>query len=93
MKPGWLVGLLLDGYWQPRHAAASAVSGAKTLVHKEFGEAMERDYWSASKKFWQTVRCLHRGKQCSTNTVYSGCHELLTSTEEIILLRGSPQSL
>uniref|UniRef100_A0A671U0G4 Endonuclease/exonuclease/phosphatase domain-containing protein n=1 Tax=Sparus aurata TaxID=8175 RepID=A0A671U0G4_SPAAU len=43
-------------------------------------EAMEEDYRLASKKFWQTIRCFRRGKQTSTNTVYSGGGELLTST-------------
>ncbi|KAI3360329.1 hypothetical protein L3Q82_014641 [Scortum barcoo] len=59
---------------------------------------MEEDYRSASKRFWQTVRRLRRGKQYSANTVYSAGGELLTSinwghcrtVEEI--LRGSPQS-
>ncbi|KAI3355041.1 hypothetical protein L3Q82_017918 [Scortum barcoo] len=32
---------------------------------------MEEDYRSASKRFWQTVRRLRRGKQYSANTVYS----------------------
>uniref|UniRef100_A0A671XIN0 Reverse transcriptase domain-containing protein n=1 Tax=Sparus aurata TaxID=8175 RepID=A0A671XIN0_SPAAU len=45
---------------------------------------MEEDYWSASKKFWQTIRRLRRGKQSSTNTVYSGGGELLTSTGDIV---------
>ncbi|KAI3354008.1 hypothetical protein L3Q82_018568, partial [Scortum barcoo] len=43
------------------------------------GEAMEEDYRSASKRFWQTVRRLRRGKQYSANTVYSAGGELLTS--------------
>ena len=33
---------------------------------------MEEDYWSASRKFWQTIWRLRRGKQSSTNTVYGG---------------------
>ena len=37
-----------------------------------------------SKKFWQTIRHLRRGKQSSTNTVYSGDGELLTSTGDIV---------
>ena len=45
---------------------------------------MEEDYRSASRKFWQTIRCLRRGKQSSTNTVYSGGGELLTSTGDIV---------
>ncbi|KAI3358448.1 hypothetical protein L3Q82_014875, partial [Scortum barcoo] len=32
---------------------------------------MEEDYWLASKKFWQTVPRLRRGKQYSADTVYS----------------------
>ncbi|KAI3353374.1 hypothetical protein L3Q82_019912 [Scortum barcoo] len=57
---------------------------AKTWVWEEFGEAMEEDYRSASKRFWQTVRRLRRGKQYSANTVYSAGGELLTSTEDIV---------
>ncbi|KAI3355173.1 hypothetical protein L3Q82_017872 [Scortum barcoo] len=53
----------------------------KLRVWEEFGEAMEVDYRSASKRFWQTVRRLRRGKQYSANTVYSAGGELLTSTE------------
>ncbi|KAK3574244.1 hypothetical protein QTP86_004402 [Hemibagrus guttatus] len=45
---------------------------------------MEKDYWTASGKFWQTVRHLRRGKQLSTNTVYSGGRELLASTGDIV---------
>ncbi|KAK7922730.1 hypothetical protein WMY93_009632 [Mugilogobius chulae] len=37
----------------------------------------------ASKKFWQTVRRLRRGKQFSTNTIYSAGGELLTSTGDV----------
>uniref|UniRef100_A0A671XNI3 Endonuclease/exonuclease/phosphatase domain-containing protein n=1 Tax=Sparus aurata TaxID=8175 RepID=A0A671XNI3_SPAAU len=73
-----------DGYRQAKRAAARAVSEAKTRVWEEFGEAMEEDYRSASKKFWQTIRRLRRGKQSSANTVYSGGGELLTSTGDIV---------
>ncbi|KAI3375665.1 hypothetical protein L3Q82_003973 [Scortum barcoo] len=46
---------------------------------------MEEDYYrSASKRFWQTVRRLRRGKQYSANTVYSAGGELLTSTGDIV---------
>ncbi|KAI3369546.1 hypothetical protein L3Q82_007755 [Scortum barcoo] len=46
---------------------------------------MEEDYLdSASKRFWQTVRRLRRGKQYSANTVYSAGGELLTSTGDIV---------
>ncbi|KAI3375408.1 hypothetical protein L3Q82_021891 [Scortum barcoo] len=82
---------------QAKQAAARTVLEAKTRVWEEFGEAMEEDYRSASKRFWQTVRRLRRGKQYSANTVYSAGGELLTSTGDIVgqveeILRGSPQS-
>ncbi|KAK3549447.1 hypothetical protein QTP86_001448 [Hemibagrus guttatus] len=45
---------------------------------------MEKDYQTASGKFWQTIRHLRRGKQLSANTVYSGGGELLASTADIV---------
>ncbi|KAK3559963.1 hypothetical protein QTP86_033662 [Hemibagrus guttatus] len=45
---------------------------------------MEKDYWTASGKFWQTVWRLRRGKQLSANTVYGGGGELLVSTGDIV---------
>ncbi|GAA6083977.1 receptor-type tyrosine-protein phosphatase F-like, partial [Tachysurus ichikawai] len=60
------------------------VAEAKTRVWEEFGEAMEKDYRLASKKFWQTVRRLRRGKQCPAHTVYSVSGNLLTSTGDIL---------
>ncbi|KAI3377172.1 hypothetical protein L3Q82_009084 [Scortum barcoo] len=82
-------GLWCLSWWQspePGQAsfAARTVLEAKTRVWEEFGEAMEEDYRSASKRFWQTVRRLRRGKQYSANTVYSAGGELLTSTEDIV---------
>ncbi|KAI3374080.1 hypothetical protein L3Q82_022646 [Scortum barcoo] len=44
----------------------------------------KEDYRSASKRFWQTIRRLRRGKQYSANTVYSAGGELLTSTVDIV---------
>ncbi|XP_055362025.1 uncharacterized protein LOC129603656 [Betta splendens] len=73
-----------DGYRQAKRAAACAVAEAKTRAWEEFGEAMEEDYRSASKRFWQTVRRLRRGKQFFTNSVFSGGGELLTSTGDVI---------
>ena len=74
-----------DGYRQAKRAAARAVTEAKSRVWEKFREAMEEDYHSASRrKFWQTIRRLRRGKQSSTNTVYSGGGELLTSTGDIV---------
>ena len=73
-----------DGYRQAKRAAARAVVEAKTRVWEEFGEAMEEDFRSAPRKFWQTVRRLRRGKQFFTNTVYSEGGELLTSTGDVV---------
>ncbi|KAK3553774.1 hypothetical protein QTP70_009300 [Hemibagrus guttatus] len=73
-----------EAYRQAKRTAAGVVSEAKTRVWEEFGEAMEKDYRTASGKFWQTVRRLRRGKQLSANTVYSGGGELLASTGDIV---------
>ena len=73
-----------DGYWQAKRAAARVVVEAKTRVWEEFGEAMEKDYRLASKRFWQTVWRLRKGKQCPANTVNSGGWQLLTSTGDIV---------
>ncbi|KAK3508146.1 hypothetical protein QTP70_015345 [Hemibagrus guttatus] len=50
-------------YQQAKQAAARVVSEAKTWVWEEFGEAMEKDYRTALRKFWQTVPRFRRGKQ------------------------------
>lgn len=42
-------------YWEARRSAALVVTKAKSWVWKEFGEAMQKDFWLASKKFRQTV--------------------------------------
>ncbi|KAK3570524.1 hypothetical protein QTP86_022063, partial [Hemibagrus guttatus] len=73
-----------EAYRQAKRTTAVVVSEAKTRVWEEFGEAMEKDYWTASGKFWQTVRRLRRGKQLSANTVYGGGGELLASTGDIV---------
>ncbi|KAK3529813.1 hypothetical protein QTP86_006010 [Hemibagrus guttatus] len=73
-----------EAYQQAKRTTAVVVSEAKTRVWEEFGEAMEKDYWTASGKFWQTVRRLRRGKQLSANTVYGGDGELLASTGDIV---------
>ncbi len=73
-----------DGYRQVKRSAARVVVEAKTRAWEEFGEAMEKDYRLASKRFWQTIRRLRRGKQCPTNAVYSGVGRLLTSTGDVV---------
>ncbi|KAK3511328.1 hypothetical protein QTP70_000378 [Hemibagrus guttatus] len=45
---------------------------------------MEKDYRTASGKFWQTIQRLRRGKQLSANTVYGGGGALLVSTGDIV---------
>lgn len=61
-----------------------AVAETKTGMCEEFGEAMEKGFWTASKRFWQIVRRLRRGKQCCAFTVYSTGGALVTSTEDIV---------
>ena len=47
---------------------------------REFGDAMEKDFWPAPKHFWKTVRHLRRGKRGTIQAVYSKDETLLTST-------------
>ena len=61
-----------DRYQQAKQCAAMAVAEAKTRAWAE------NDFRTASKKFWITIRCLRRGKQCTANPVYSGDGVLLT---------------
>ncbi|KAK3510218.1 hypothetical protein QTP70_030444, partial [Hemibagrus guttatus] len=73
-----------EAYRQAKRTTAVVVSEAKTRVWEEFSEAMEKDYRTASGKFWQTIRRLRRGKQLSANTVYGGGGKLLVSTGDIV---------
>ncbi|TWW69196.1 hypothetical protein D4764_18G0000020 [Takifugu flavidus] len=73
-----------DGYRRAKRSAATAVAEAKTRAWEEFGEAMENDFRTASKRFWTTIRRLRRGKQCTVNAVYSGDGVLLTSTQDVV---------
>ncbi|KAK3513103.1 hypothetical protein QTP70_001397 [Hemibagrus guttatus] len=73
-----------EAYRQAKRTTAVVVTEAKTRVWEEFGEAMEKDYRTASGKFWQTVRRLRSGKQLSANTAYGGDGELLVSTGDIV---------
>ncbi|TWW71179.1 hypothetical protein D4764_17G0006620 [Takifugu flavidus] len=61
-----------DRYRQAKRSAATAVAKAKTWAWEEFGEAVENDFRTASKRFWTTIRRLRRGKQCTVSAVYSG---------------------
>ncbi|KAK3552246.1 hypothetical protein QTP86_006094 [Hemibagrus guttatus] len=49
-----------EAYQQAKRTTAVVVPEAKPRVWEEFGEAMEKDYRTASGKFWQTVRRLRR---------------------------------
>ena len=73
-----------DGYQEAKHAAAQVVAEANTQVWEKLREAMKEDYRSVLKTFWRTIWHLRRGKQSSTNIVYSGEGELLTSTGDIV---------
>ncbi|KAK3573218.1 hypothetical protein QTP86_015139, partial [Hemibagrus guttatus] len=49
-----------EAYRQAKQTAAQVVSEAKSRVWEKFGETMDKDYQTASGKFWQTVRRLRR---------------------------------
>uniref|UniRef100_A0A8C6PHS8 Reverse transcriptase domain-containing protein n=1 Tax=Nothobranchius furzeri TaxID=105023 RepID=A0A8C6PHS8_NOTFU len=72
-----------DGYRQSRRNAARVVAKAETWAWEEFGETMEQDFRTASRRFWSTIQRL-RGEQCATNTIYSGDSVLLTSTQDVV---------
>lgn len=44
----------VDGYWLARRNAAVVVTKAKTRVWEEFTDTMEKGFWFAPKKLWQT---------------------------------------
>ncbi|XP_048857101.1 uncharacterized protein LOC125724452 [Brienomyrus brachyistius] len=73
-----------DGYRQAKRNAALAVAEAKTRVWEEFGEAMENDFRTASRRFWSTIRRLRAGKRCSIDTIYGGDGALLTSARDVL---------
>uniref|UniRef100_A0A8C6NIQ5 Reverse transcriptase domain-containing protein n=1 Tax=Nothobranchius furzeri TaxID=105023 RepID=A0A8C6NIQ5_NOTFU len=73
-----------DGYRQSKRNAARVATEAKTRAWEEFGETMEQDFHTASRRFWSTIRRLRGGKQCATNTIYSGDGVLLTSTQDVV---------
>ncbi|TWW81341.1 R2 Retrovirus-related Pol polyprotein from type I retrotransposable element [Takifugu flavidus] len=67
-----------------KRVAAATVAEAKTWAWEEFGEAMEEDFRSAPRRFWQTVRCLRGGRRQLAHTVLGVRGELLTSPGAII---------
>ncbi|XP_061739961.1 uncharacterized protein LOC133540908 [Nerophis ophidion] len=74
----------VDRYRQAKRCADSAVAEAKTRTWEEFGEAMENDFRTASKRVWTTIRRLRKGKQCTVNTVYGADGVLLTSAVDVV---------
>lgn len=66
-----------DEYWLAKR-------NAKTQAWEKFAEAMEADFRMASRKFLSAIRWLRRGKQCTTDTVYSGGGVVMTSTPDIV---------
>ncbi|TKS65499.1 putative uncharacterized transposon-derived protein [Collichthys lucidus] len=68
----------------PNPLVDTGVAEAKTRSWEEFGEAMESDFRTASRRFWTTIRRLRRGKQCTINTVFIGDGVLLTSTGDVL---------
>ncbi|KAI3351306.1 hypothetical protein L3Q82_005852 [Scortum barcoo] len=59
----------------------------KLQVWEEFGEAMEEDYRSTSKRFWQTVQAPQKRGSSTLPTLFTVSAtggELLTSTEDIV---------
>ncbi|TWW56043.1 hypothetical protein D4764_08G0000300 [Takifugu flavidus] len=73
-----------DRYRVAKRVAAATVAEAKTRAWEEFGEAMEEDFRSAPRRFWQTVRRLRGGRRQLTHTVLGVHGELLTSPGAII---------
>ena len=73
-----------DGYRRAKQNAALAFAEGKTQAWEEFGEALENDFWTASKRFWSTIRRLRGEKRCTVNTVYGGDGALLTSTKDFV---------
>lgn len=46
------------------------IAKAKTWVWEEFGEALEKDFQLASRKFLLTIQCLRKGKQYFGQSVF-----------------------
>lgn len=50
----------VKSYMRARRAAAKALSEEKAQTWEDFEEAMEKDFWMASKMLWQTIQHLKR---------------------------------
>ncbi|TWW61106.1 hypothetical protein D4764_05G0011960 [Takifugu flavidus] len=73
-----------DRYRLAKQVAAATVTEAKPRAWEEFGEAMEEDFQSAPRRFWQTVQRLRGSRRQLAHTVLGVRGELLTSPGEII---------
>ncbi|KAI3352919.1 hypothetical protein L3Q82_019499 [Scortum barcoo] len=83
----WPVGLQkqLTATGRPNGTRLGRSLRQKLGCEEEFGEAMEKDFRSAPRLFWQTVRRLRRRRDGNfAHTVYSGGGELLISTGQIV---------
>ena len=67
-----------------KQCAALAVAEAKARAWEKFGETMENDFWTTSKRFWATIQRLRTGTQCTVNTMHSGDGVLLTSNKDVV---------
>ena len=74
MEPGWLGRLLrqLTANGRPSVQQHRRSQKQKLVSGRSSVRMWRRNYRSASKKFWQTIQDLRKGKLSSTNTVYSG---------------------
>ncbi|TWW77345.1 hypothetical protein D4764_12G0007350 [Takifugu flavidus] len=61
-----------DRYRLAKRVVAATVAEAKTRAWEEFSEAMEEDFRSALRTFWQTVRRLRGGRRQLAHTVLGG---------------------
>ncbi|TWW73420.1 hypothetical protein D4764_15G0008140 [Takifugu flavidus] len=73
-----------DWYSLAKRVAAATVTETKTRAWEEFGEAIEEDFRSAPRRFWQTVRHLRGGRRQLAHTVLGLRGELLTFPGAII---------
>lgn len=75
-----------ERYRVTRKNAASVVADANTRAREEFAEAMEKNFQSFSKKFWQMVKQLRKRKRTLSQAVPGFVMEVLTQTENIVEL-------
>ncbi|KAK3557563.1 hypothetical protein QTP70_030496 [Hemibagrus guttatus] len=77
-----------EAYRQAKRTTAMVVAEAKARVWEEFGEAMEKDYRTASGKFWQTVQCLRKEEPEAEDSEVDSFITQAEVTEEVQQLLG-----